>query len=113
VTTGIEVEMSITQPTLHHSIITRDDMMHTMRTTVTLDPDTRLLVERAMRERGLSFKDAVNEAIRAGLSPVDAGARHYTTPRNLGPPRVDIAKALGLAGQLEDEALARRLAEGR
>jgi hypothetical protein len=88
-------------------------MMQFMRTTVTLDPDTRLLVERAMRERGLSFKDAVNEAIRAGLGPADAGARHYTTPRDLGPPRVDITKALGLAGQLEDEALARRLAEGR
>ena len=85
-----------------------------MRTTVTLDPDTRLLVERAMRERGLSFKDAVNEAIRAGLGPADPGGRRrYTTPRDLGPPRVDVTKALSLAGELEDEALARRLAEGR
>ena len=84
-----------------------------MRTTVTLDPDTRLLVERAMRERGLSFKDAVNEAIRAGLGPADARGHRYTTPRDLGPPRVDITNALGLAGELEDETLARRLAEGR
>lgn len=84
-----------------------------MRTTVTLDPDVRLLVERAMRERGLSFKDAVNEAIRAGLGPTEPGAGRYTTPRALGPARVDIAKALGLAGALEDEALNRRLAEGR
>jgi hypothetical protein len=84
-----------------------------MRTTVTLDPDTRLLVERAMRERGLSFKDAVNEAIRAGLGPADAGRGLYTTPRRLGPARVDVTKALSVAGQLEDEALARRLAEGR
>jgi hypothetical protein len=84
-----------------------------VRTTVTLDSDTRLLVERSMRERGLSFKDAVNEAIRAGLGPSPAGARRYTTPRDLGPPRVDVTKALSLAGELEDEALARRLAEGR
>jgi hypothetical protein len=85
----------------------------TMRTTVTLDPDTRLLVERAMRERGLSFKDAVNEAIRAGLGTSDPNARSYTTPRNLGPARVDLTKALQLAAELEDDTLARRLAEGR
>jgi hypothetical protein len=84
-----------------------------MRTTVTLDPDTRLLVERAMRERGLSFKDAVNEAIRAGLGSTTLHGQGYTTPRDLGPPRVDVTKALSIAGQLEDEALARRLAEGR
>jgi Arc/MetJ family transcription regulator len=84
-----------------------------MRTTVTLDPDARLLVERAMRERGLSFKDAVNEAIRAGLGAPAASDRQYTTPRTLGPARVDVTKALRLAGELEDEALARRHAEGR
>jgi hypothetical protein len=66
-----------------------------------------------MRERGLSFKDAVNEAIRAGLGPAGRGAGHYTTPRTLGPPRVDVTKALSIAGELEDEALARRLSEGR
>ncbi len=82
-----------------------------MRTTVTLDPDARMLVERAMRERGLSFKDAVNEAIRAGLAP--PAERVYTTPRALGAARVDLTKALQVAGQLEDDTLARRLAEGR
>lgn len=84
-----------------------------MRTTVTLDPDTRLLVERAMRERGLSFKDAVNDAIRIGLGDRPEGPRSYTTPHALGPARVDLEKALGLAGRLEDEELARRLVEGR
>jgi hypothetical protein len=86
-------------------------MMRTVRTTVTLDPDTRMLVEKAMRERGLSFKDAVNEAIRAGLAA--PGTQTYTTARDLGPARVDLTKALQIAGQLEDEALAHRLAEGR
>jgi hypothetical protein len=84
-----------------------------MRTTVTLDPDTRLLVERAMRERGLSFKEAVNDAIRAGLGAPASGPRTYTVPRELGPAQVDFTKALKLAEDLEDDALARRLAEGR
>ena len=84
-----------------------------MRTTVTLDPDTRLLVERAMRERGLSFKEAVNEAIRAGLGRRPGEPSGFTVVRDLGPARVDLTKALRLAGGLEDDALARRLAEGR
>ena len=66
-----------------------------------------------MRERGLSFKQAVNEAIRAGLGAAEPGGGGYTSARTLGPARVDITKALSLAGELEDEALARRLTEGR
>jgi hypothetical protein len=84
-----------------------------MRTTITLDPDTRLLVERAMRERGLSFKEAVNEAIRAGLGRPADELRSFTVARDLGPARIDLTHALRLAGELEDDALARRLAEGR
>jgi hypothetical protein len=84
-----------------------------VRTTVTLDPDTRFLVERAMRERGLSFKEAVNEAIRAGLGGSGSAPRKFTTPRTLGPARVDFTKASQLVGGLEDDALARRLADGR
>ena len=43
-----------------------------MRTTVTLDPDVEALVKAAMAEQHLTFKDAVNQAIRAGR--YDAGA---------------------------------------
>jgi hypothetical protein len=84
-----------------------------VRTTVSLDPDTRLLVERAMRERGLSFKEAVNAAIRAGLGFDSEHPATFTTPRALGPARVELTKALGIAARLEDDALAARLAEGR
>jgi hypothetical protein len=84
-----------------------------LRTTISLDPDTRALIERAMREHGLSFKEAVNGAIRAGLAPAGPGPRRYTKPRRLGPPRVDVIKALRVAGELEDEALGRQLSEGR
>lgn len=84
-----------------------------MRTTVSLDPDTRLLIERAMRDRDVSFKEAVNQAIRAGLGPRSEERESYTTPRALGPARVDLTKALGIASELEDDALTARLAEGR
>ena len=83
-----------------------------MRTTVTLDPDTDAYVRRLMRERGLTFKQAVNEAIRAGSRPRSKAAPELPTFA-MGPPRVDLTKALQLAGSLEDEALLRKLAEGR
>jgi hypothetical protein len=72
-----------------------------VRTTVTLDPDTRLLVERAMRERGLTFKQAVNEAIRAGLAAPETAQRAFTAPRDLGPAQVNLTKALSVADKLE------------
>ena len=80
---------------------------------MTLDPDTRRLVERLMRERGLSFKVAVNEAIRRGLAPPARRAASPTTAHHLGDPRVDLSKALALAADLEDDSLVGRLADGR
>lgn len=84
-----------------------------MRTTVTLEPDTRLLVERLMADRGLSFKEAVNTAIRLGLAGSPDRRTPYTQPRQLGPAHVDLTHAIEVAGRLEDEVLARRLSEGR
>jgi hypothetical protein len=37
------------------------------RTTVTLDPDVEQLLKEAMQARRLSFKEALNQAIRNGL----------------------------------------------
>lgn len=83
-----------------------------MRTTVTLDPDTEAYIRRLMRDRGISFKEAVNESIRSGAAPrQDRG--EFTRSYPLGPAKVDLTKALQLAGQLEDEALLRKLHEGR
>lgn len=82
-----------------------------MRTTVTLDPDVEALVKRLMRERGLSFKEAVNTAIRAGLRPA---AEPFATPTyDMGEPVIDLTKALRLTGELEDEEIMRRLAARR
>ena len=83
-----------------------------MRTTVTLEPDTDASVRRLMRERGLTFKQAVNEAIRAGTS--QPRRRPFRVPTyNMGVPLVPLDKALQLAGELEDEELIRKLAAGR
>ena len=43
-----------------------------VRTTVTLDADTERLLRSAMRERNLSFKTALNDAIRRGLGRIPA-----------------------------------------
>ncbi len=83
-----------------------------MRTTVTLDADVEDLIKRAMDERGLSFKQAVNEAIRAGLAPQRPTASTPFPTYEMGAPLVDITKALRLAGELEDQELASRLARG-
>ncbi len=84
-----------------------------MRTTVTLDPDVELLVKRAMRDRGLSFKEAINEAIRAGMAPRRLRARPLIPTYDMGEPRVDLTKALQVAGELEDEERIRALAQGK
>ncbi|MDQ3607853.1 MAG: antitoxin [Actinomycetota bacterium] len=79
-----------------------------MRSTITLEPDVRTLVERRMRERDESFKTVVNEALRAGLS----GGTRRETPMptfDMGEPTIDLDKALALAGAMEDEELIRRL----
>jgi len=74
-----------------------------------LDPDVEALLKRVMRERGLSFKEAVNSSIRAGIGK--RPGKSFRTPTfDMGEPLVDLTKALRLAGELEDEDLARRLA---
>ena len=84
-----------------------------MRTTVTLDPDVAALVKRAMEERGISFKAALNDAVRAGARP-DPRSRPKRTPtrtHRMGfEPALPWDKALRMAAEMEDEELARRLA---
>lgn len=83
-----------------------------MRTTVTLDADVEAVVRRLMVQRGVSFKRALNDAIRAGaLRPSEP--RSYTRARDLGSPAVDLTHALRLAGEMEDEELTRRMQVGR
>ncbi len=82
-----------------------------MRTTVTLDPDIEKLIRDTMRQRGISFKQALNDAIRAGLAPKRNGSRRFTQKTySLGAEqyfRWD--KALAVADAIEDEELSRKL----
>ena len=80
-----------------------------MRTTITLDPDVDAAVRRLMRERGMSFKAAINEAIRSGIRPRAVGAGYRTQPISMGAPSVPLDKALRLASDLEDDELIRKL----
>jgi hypothetical protein len=81
-----------------------------MRTTVTLDPDSHAAIRRLMRERQLTFKQAVNEAIRQGLTARPEGDSFRTPSFSMGPPAMPIDKAMRLAADLEDEEIMRKLA---
>lgn len=85
-----------------------------MRTTVTLDTDTEALLRRRMTETGSSFKRAINDAIRSGLTVGrPEGAPYALQPRSLGQPMVPLTKALQLAAELDDEEIVRKLAVGK
>ena len=88
-------------------------MMPGVRTTVTLDPDTEQIIRRRMRERGLSFKQALNDAIR------NSDRYHTATPKpfrtktaSLGATSVSLDRALQLAGALEDDEVVRKMRAG-
>ncbi len=81
-----------------------------MRTTVTLDADTLVVVRRLMTERQVSFKVALNDAIRAGT--VTTAAPVELPVYDMGAPSIDLTRALALAGHLEDEALLEKLRRG-
>lgn len=83
-----------------------------MRTTVTLDPDTEQIVRRRMRERGSSFKQALNDLIRDGVTPTRSRHRFRTEVASLGESTVNLDRALQIAADLEDDELIRRQRAG-
>ena len=81
-----------------------------MRTTVTLDEDVAALLKRIMRERDISFKEAINSALRAGLQPAPEAKPFRTETFSMGVrPGVDLTKALSLAAAMEDEEIIRKM----
>lgn len=83
-----------------------------MRTTVTIDPDVERMLRNSTRARGVSLKQALNEAVRAGLAPAGRRRRQRFSQKSysLGAEqqfRWD--KALSIAEAMEDEELARKL----
>ncbi len=83
-----------------------------MRTTVTLDPDVEAKLKATMRERNISFKAALNDAVRAGLDipSISRPFKVHTAPLGV---RIDIDKALMIAGEMEDEEIIRKIEEGK
>lgn len=82
-----------------------------MRTTVTLDPDVAAKLKAVARERGISFKQALNTAVRAGLGGDRRGARAFKQPSQPMGLRAgfNLDKALQLSAALEEEEIVRRL----
>ena len=87
-----------------------------MRTTVTIEPDVAALLKSAMKRAGVSFKEALNGALRRGLSSNSGVARRPVLlpgiPMQVRP-GLNLDKALRLASELEDEELERRLEVGK
>jgi hypothetical protein len=83
-----------------------------VRTTITLDPDVAALVKKAMRERGQTFKEAINDALRTILG--GGGAEPVRTPQHaMGRPTIPLDHALRVAAELEDAEIQRKLSVGK
>jgi hypothetical protein len=83
-----------------------------VRTTVTLDPDTEKLLRNAVRERGVSFKAVLNDALRKGLAPArTARSRRFVQKTYSLGANADFRwdKALAMADAMEDEEIFRKL----
>ncbi len=83
-----------------------------MRTTVSLAPDVEVRLRAIARERGITFKEAMDIALRRGLAGEEPrrAETYRVEPRSLGlRPGVDLTKGLRLAAELEDEAIVRKL----
>lgn len=85
-----------------------------MRTTVTLDPDVEHLLREFMHRHRTSFKAALNEAVRRGMTgcgPVESPP-YRVEASDLGlRPGIDPAQLDDLADELEVEAFRRTTRE--
>lgn len=82
-----------------------------MRTTVTLDPDVAAKLRATTRTRGVSFKAALNDAVRAGLATTTPPSKRFTVralPLGIRSD-VDVDKALRIAAEMEDAEILRKL----
>ena len=83
-----------------------------VRTTITLDPDVERLLRDSMKARGVSFKKALNEAVRAGLSRKNGPLRKRFVQKSysLGAEQLfRWGKALAIAEAIDDEEMAQKL----
>ena len=85
-----------------------------MRTTLTIDADVAQKLKLKMASKKLTLKEAVNQALRAGLAPdaEEVRSQFRVEPHACGlKPGVDPDKLNQLVDDLEVEARAGKLAE--
>jgi hypothetical protein len=88
-------------------------MLRSVQSTVNIDDDLVELLHDRARRTGRTFRDVANEAIREGLLLGDSEAPCVPPVHDLGiRPGVDLANALQLVGQFEDEEVVRKMAIG-
>lgn len=81
-----------------------------MRTTVTLEPDVAAQLKQRAQEQGISFKDALNRTLRAGLGGGLDREPFVQETAALGlRPGIDLDRAGRLADELEDTERVRNL----
>jgi hypothetical protein len=84
-----------------------------MRTTLTLDDDLAGLLKQRARELGISFEEAVNRTIRAGMGE-DTATRSHPAPKTISHAfgfraGIDLDKLGQLADELEANAFAEKI----
>lgn len=79
---------------------------------MTLEDDTEALIRRRMADRKVSFKQALNDAIRDGATSGTGRHQFTTDATSMGVPTVNLDRALQLAGELEDDALVQKMHAG-
>ena len=76
-----------------------------MRTTLTIDDDVAVQLERLQKERDLSLKDVVNEALRRGLGamrePAPKRKPFRTKTSDMGRPLINIDNTWDVIARLE------------
>jgi hypothetical protein len=80
-----------------------------MRRTVALDQDVTRMLEMAMREKGISFQQAINDAVRTGLAQADPRGKRKFVQRTFSMGSEQYFrwdKALAAAEAMEDEEMA-------
>ena len=85
-----------------------------MRITITLEADVAARLREVSQRTGKSFKQAVNDAVREGLSsPAAVRAEPFVQPtHSMGRVTVDLTKALAMAADLEDQEVVAELRRG-
>ena len=78
-----------------------------MRTTITLDKDVAVVVERLRRTRNQTLKEVINQALREGLKRMSAPAEKRAVFRTRS---VDLGRCL--VGSVDDVAEVLAIAEG-